>query len=93
MKPVGNRVLVEMENLPDVVDGIYVPNRTIQESNIGTIIELGTGQKDIPFPEDIKVGMKCVFDNTLDRIQFIGANTTYFIYRTAEIIGVFKDDE
>ena len=88
MKPIGNRVLLKMEELDDVVDGIYVPERTLKESNIGTIIELGTGRKDIPFPENIKKGMKVIVENTLDKIQFIGATETYFIYRTEEIIGV-----
>jgi co-chaperonin GroES (HSP10) len=90
MKPIGNRVLVELEKLPDVIDGIYVPDRTIAESNIGKIIELGTGEKNKPFPDDIKVGMKCVFENNLDKISFSDNNVQYSIYRTSEILGVIN---
>jgi co-chaperonin GroES (HSP10) len=92
-KAIGNRVLVELEKQADNVGGIFVPDRVIKNSNIGTVIELGTGKFDKHgklIPWIVSIGDKIIVEPTMDMITILYDDKECAIFRQEEIVGVIK---
>jgi co-chaperonin GroES (HSP10) len=92
-KAIGNRVIVKLEKQANNVGGIFVPDRVIKNSNIGVVVELGTGKynkngKLIPWI--VSVGDKIIVEPTLDMITVIYNEEECAIFRQEEIVGVIQ---
>jgi len=92
-KPIGNRVLIELEKLDNKVGDIYVPDRVLKPSNIGLVVELGTGKfnknGDL-IPWEVKIGDRVVVEPTMDMINVQYGEKDCSIFRQDEIIGVVE---
>jgi chaperonin GroES len=92
-KPIGNRILVELEKQDASVGGIYVPDRVRKNSNIGKVVEVGTGKfnhKGILIPWTVEIGDTVIVEPTLDMITVQYGEKECAIFRQEEVIGVIK---
>ena len=96
IQPIGDRVLVRREEMPDKksVAGIIIPDTAQKEkSKIGTVIAVGKGRTTDDgklVPMSITIGSKVIFNSGWDNEVSIGDDFEYFLVKESDILAVTK---
>ena len=96
VKPLGDRVLVRREDMPDKksVSGIIIPDTAQKEkSKIGVVLAVGPGRMSddgMIVPMSVEVGAKVLFNAGWDNEVSLGDDEEYFLVRESDILAVTK---
>jgi len=86
LKPLGNRILLEPESLPEQINGILIPGSTKNTNLTGTVIAVGPGKKlanGTRLPTNVKVG---------DTIHYSSYNSKEITINGKKLITLTEDD-
>lgn len=96
VQPLGDRVLVKREEMPDKKSaaGIIIPDSAQKEkSKIGTVIAVGAGRVTDDgklVAMSIKVGAKVIFNAGWDNEVDLGDGEAYFLVKESDILAITK---
>lgn len=96
IRPLGDRVLVRKEEMPDKksVAGIIIPDTAQKEkSKLGTVIAVGKGRITDDgklIPVSVEVGVKVIFNAGWDNEISIGDDFEYFLVKESDILAITK---
>ena len=84
IKPLGARVLISVDEAKSrTASGIYVPQSAQEKTQLGTIVAVGEGTKDVKI--DVKVGQKVMYDKYAGT-SFKDGDVDYLIVKYEDII-------
>lgn len=91
IKPLGPRVVVELDKKKEKVSGIYIPDSARQEINQGTVLSVGQGRRvnDKLIPITVKVGQKVLLPQYGGQVVKLN-NQEYTIIDEEMILGTFN---
>ena len=93
LKPLGNRVILEVINEEErVVGGIVLPETAKDKPNIGIVRAVGPGKyvsgKLVPI--DLKVGDKVVYKKFSGTEVELDEEGTFIIVRLSDVVAVYE---
>ncbi|MCE9541359.1 co-chaperone GroES [Candidatus Kaiserbacteria bacterium] len=96
IQPLGDRVLVRKEEMPDKksIAGIIIPDTAQKEkSKLGTVIAVGKGRttdEGKVIPVTVEVGAKVIFNAGWDNEVSVGDDFEYFLVKESDILATTK---
>jgi chaperonin GroES len=93
-KPLGDRVLIEVETKEKTASGIIIPDSANSGDNkIGKVISVGNGiytQTGILIPMEVEVGDEVMLSNGMNTSKIKLGNKNYFLCREMDLLMVIK---
>ena len=92
IKPLGGRVVVELDKKKDKVNGIFVPEAAQQQINQGKVLAIGQGRRinDKVIPITVKVGQRVMLPQYGGQVVKLN-NQEYTIIDEEMILGTFDN--
>lgn len=93
LKPLGNRILLEPESLPEQINGILIPESAKKTNLAGTVLSVGPGKKladGTIIPMEVKVGDHIHYANFAgNEIKINGK--TLIILKEEDVLGIYEE--
>ena len=93
LKPTQDRVIVKRDEKKNEHNGIILPTESIENSNTGTVIDVGEGKYSVEtgilLPMSVKKGDKVVFSKYGGQ-EIEHEGDKYIILRDDEIMGILE---
>jgi chaperonin GroES len=93
LKPIGERVLIEIKASDEkTAGGIVIPQASQEKTQEGKIIAVGTGkvdEKGVKHPIELKVGDKVIYDKYAGTAYKIG-DKDYLVIKVDEILAIVE---
>lgn len=90
IRPLGPRVVIELDKKKDKVNGLFIPEAARQEINQGTVLSIGEGRRvdDKVIPITVKVGQRVLLPQYGGQVVKLN-NQEYTIIDEEMILGIF----
>ena len=90
VRPLGPRILIELDKKNDKVNGLFVPETAQQQVNQGTVLAVGNGRlvEGKRIPCEIKVGQRVLLPTFGGQVVKLN-NQEYTIIDEETLLGVF----